>query len=62
MFIGVAFLVYSFRLSAHHLTRIALLWFTVIMLSQVVFATNRPSTHTGGFLVELIAILAIYLL
>ena len=60
--ISIACLIYSFRLPADRLTTVAILWFLAAILSQGIFATNRPQTHTGNFVVELIAILLIYLL
>lgn len=60
--IGIAFLIYSFRMSSDRLSLVAIIWFAASILSQVIIATNRPPTHTGNFVVELIAILLIYLL
>lgn len=60
--IGVALLIYSFRLPTDRLSVVAIIWFVASLLSQRIIGTNRPSTHIGNFVVELITILLIYLL
>lgn len=60
--ICIAFLIYSFRLPADRLSRVAIFWLSISVLSQLIIATNRPPMHIGNFVVELVVILLIYLL
>jgi len=60
--IVMALLIYSFRMPGDRLSTVSILWFSATLISQIIFATNRPETHVGNSLVELIAILLVYLL